>query len=805
MGKTKSGDSSAGGALQAKEAARLIQENADLRERLAKFTEASLAITQSLQLETVLNNFLRSACTLTGARIGAIVTFDDTGGTQQVIPFGISSARMQGWGSISGMREFISHLNGLEFPLRVADFPGYARSFGFPGEHISVSTFLSMPVLYQGTRMGGIHLANKEGGQAFTSTDEETLSTFASQAAAAIANARRYEEEQRTKADLEALINISPVGVLVFDAKTAALVSANQEVKRIAGTTQLEGRNMEQVLSEMTVRRADGREFNLEELPLSRVLQSRETIRSEEIVLTLPDGRSISTLVNATPILTDTGEVLSVVVTLQDITPLEDLERVRAQFLGVVSNELRTPLSTIKGSISSLLNPISPLEPTELQQLLRIIDQQTDLMRTQINGLIELTRIQAGTLAVQTASIDLPALVNDAASRHSIAHPNVSVQQEMPSDLPQVTADWERIGQVLQNLLAHMTRNSTGASTVRVSASRDDIFIAVSISSDGQGTLGTELSLLFRRFSPSSLDLNQLVFSGEGLNLAICKGIVEAHGGRIWAGAGPSGHGMTVTFTIPITDDPAGGTAFTPDLPRPHQAKAPNEKLRVLVAVDDPSALRSVRNTLSRVGYTPIAAFSLEDVDRLMEEQTPHVLMLDLSTAGPQEFDLMQRVSASSGVPVIVLSAQGTDDHIVRAFEMGAADYIVKPFSPSELVARIKASLRKRGAPYREIPTQRFKLEDLTIDYETRSVTIGDEQIRLTATEYKVLCGLAASAGRVLTQDELLYRVWGPGYSGESQLLRAHIKTLRQKLGDNARSPTYIFTEHGVGYRMPRV
>lgn len=797
-------DSSAGTATQAKEAARLIQENADLRERLAKFTEASLAIAQSLQLETVLNNFLRSACKLTGARIGAIVTFDDTGGTQQVISFGISSARMRGWNDIPEMREFISHLNRLESPLRVADLSRYAKSFGIPGEHVSVSTFLSMPVLYQGTRMGGIHLANKEGGQAFTFTDEETLSTFASQAAAAIANARRYEEEQRAKADLEALINISPVGVLVFDAKTAALVSVNQEVKRMAGNTQLEGRNLEQVLSELTVRRANGREFTLEALPLSRVLQSRETIRAEEIVLTLPGGRSISSLVNAAPIMSEAGDVLSVVVTLQDITPLEDLERLRAQFLGVVSNELRTPLSTIKGSISSLLNPIAPLESTELQQLLRIIDQQTDLMRSQVNGLIELTQIQAGSLAVQPKSTDLPTLVNDTVTRHSLAHPDVPVKQEIPSDLPQVMADQERIGQVLQNLLAHVAKSTQGASSVQVSASRDDIFISISISSDGEGMPGTELSLLFRRFSPGSLDLNQFVFSGEGLDLAICKGIVEAQGGRIWAGVGPGGRGMIVTFTIPVADDPAGGTAFTPDLPHPQQGKVAKEKLRALVFVDDPSVLRSVRNTLSRVGYTPIAAFSLEDVDRLMEEQAPHVLVLDLSTAGPQGLDLMQRVSASYGVPAIVLSAQGTDDHIVRAFEMGAADYIVKPFSPSELVARIKASLRKRGAPYREVPNQPFRLGDLTIDYGTRTVLIRDEQAHLTATEYDVLCSLSTSAGRVLTQDELLYRVWGPGYSGESQLLRAYIKTLRQKLGDDARSPVYIFTEHGVGYRMPR-
>ena len=155
-------------------------------------------------------------------------------------------------------------------------------------------------------------------------------------------------------------------------------------------------------------------------------------------------------------------------------------------------------------------------------------------------------------------------------------------------------------------------------------------------------------------------------------------------------------------------------------------------------------------------------------------------------------------------MPAIVLSGQGDDDSIVRAFEMGADDYIVKPFSPSELVARIKAAFRKRPDSFQARRREEYVIGDVVINYSERKVTVSGRKVHLTATEYQLLFELSNRAGRVLSQDELLRRIWGEEYTGDIQLLRAFVKTLRQKLGDNARRPTYIFTEHGIGYRMPK-
>ena len=782
----------------------LRRENKELRERLAKFTEASLYVTQSLDLKSVLENCLRAACVLTGAQHGAVVTFDEVGRVDQSFTVGISTEEHGLWRSMPKMREFFQHLNALVSPLRLDDFPGYATSLGFPGEILQTRTFLGMPLRYRGGHVGSIYLAAKAGGKAFTQTDEETLLTFALQTATAIASANRYEEEQRAKADLEALINISPVGVLVFDANSGALISINEEAKRIQAAANRGDEDLLDVLRQASVRRPGESEFSLDGQRLTELLKRGESIRAEEMILTFADGEKYSLIVNAAPILGDSGEVSSLVVTVQDTTHIEDQDRLRAEFLSTVRNELRAPLSTIKGSVATLLNPSTSLSPMEFEQFLSIIDQQADLMRSQINSLIELTRIESGMLAVQVTSMDLVTLAKDIIEWHRNGKSTATIEMSVPASLPCVMGDKEQLGQVLQNLLTLTERYTTDTTAIRISAARDDVFVAMTVSTNGFGVPASGLSYLFRRISPSARDFGGKALSGEGLDFAVCKGIVEAHGGRIWAGIGPSGRGMNFTFTVPVADE--APSTVPNDLARPEipAALPPNDRIRVLVAVDDPGALRNVRNSLAGAGYSPIPTFGLEDIDRLIQTEHPHALLLDLTTAGARGYALMRRVTADYGIPTIALSVQGSDEHIVRAFEMGAVDYIVKPFSPSELVARVKASVQKRALPHHSEFMESYQLDGLQVDFLARTVTVADNLLRLTPTEYKLLYELASSAGRVLTQNELLQRVWGPEYSGEPQLLRAYVKTLRKKLGDNARDPKYIFTEHGVGYRMPK-
>jgi two-component system KDP operon response regulator KdpE len=155
-------------------------------------------------------------------------------------------------------------------------------------------------------------------------------------------------------------------------------------------------------------------------------------------------------------------------------------------------------------------------------------------------------------------------------------------------------------------------------------------------------------------------------------------------------------------------------------------------------------------------------------------------------------------------VPVIFLTAQADSELATRALRSGADDYVTKLFAPSELMARIEASLRRRVLSDQTEVRAPYKLAALEVNFADRLVTMDGTPVALSATEYKLLLELATNAGRVLTHDQILRQVWGPEYSGESELVRSFIRNLRRKLGDDARNPRYILTEPQVGYRKAR-
>ena len=787
----------------------LIQENAALRDRLLRLSEASLRINESLDFDTVLQGVLDSARSLTGARYGVVTLLDDSGALQDFHFSGMSELEAELFQQLPEGMQLFEYLSSLPQPLRLPDLLEHIRSTDLldlqpPVAVGPVVPFLAAPVLHQGERVGNFFLAKIEPGAEFSQEDEETLTMFAAQAAMVVANARRHRDEQRARNDLQTLIDTSPVGVAVFDARTGAPLSFNREALRIAGELSTPDQSPAQLLEALTIRRGDGREVSLQELPLSRALSIGETIRAEEIVLQVPDGRKVAVLVNATPIRSEAGEVRSFVVTLQDLTPLEELERLRAEFLAMVSHELRTPLAAVKGSITTLLDVSAALSSAETVQFHQIIDAQTDRMRELISDLLDVARIEMGTLSISPEPTDLSVLVEDA--RRAFLSGGRSNRLQLYIDLapglPWVMADRLRIVQVLGNLLSNAARHSDESSAIRLTAVRDGFHVAVSVSDDGRGILPEHLPHLFRKFTSAPDDSRGDGAERTGLGLAICKGIIEAHGGRIWAESDGPGLGARFTFTVPVAEAAVTGAAspHTAAVGSPHPEE--QEKPRILAVDDDPQTLRHVRDALSRAGYVPVVTGDPQEALLMLREQQLHLVLLDLALPGTDGIELMGEIADIADVPVIFLSAYGREENVTQALDMGAVDYIVKPFSPMELAARIRAALRKREATP-EPPTT-YELGDLAIHFPNRMVTFAGRPTRLTSIEYRLLAELAANAGRVLTYDHLLLQVWGKPSDSDVRPMRTAISSIRRKLGDNSDHPTYIFTDPRVGYWMPR-
>ena len=352
------------------------------------------------------------------------------------------------------------------------------------------------------------------------------------------------------------------------------------------------------------------------------------------------------------------------------------------------------------------------------------------------------------------------------------------------------------------DIFAHTFKYSSDTSTVSIKAEHHDQVVAFSVAVDSDRAQASETPELMERILSTSGDGTTPSYVGDGLALIICRGVVEAHGGRFTARNSQSGQGMICTFTVPVAarsePDPVNYTYVHDRADRSPEDHAP----RILIVGDDRETQRTLMHTLLQGGYTVGETQDRQHITQIVTDTKPQLLILDLADAEPSEFNVIRSVASKHSIPTIVMIHQGDGDRAALATDMGADWCLVKPISPTEVLARIRTPAHKPGIGQLFDPSNGYAVGQLVIDYVSHRVIVAGGPVQLTATEYKLLYELSRKAGQVLTQDELLHRVWGPEYAGESQLLRAYIKSVRHKLGDNARSPSYIFTEHGVGYRM---
>ncbi len=770
------------------------------RDRLSRLSEATLQINESLDFDNVLQQVVDNARALTEARYGILITVEQLGELEVLFTSGIGAEGHDLLQRMPGRWDLFTHFRQMTGSLRLADYPSYAVEMDLPAfDLLPVGAFLSAPVRHGRENIGYVHLARDRGEGEFTAEDEETLAMFASHAAMVIANARQYRAERRARADLEALADISPVGVLVIDPTTGLLRTANGEARRIGGAPSLSTAGALHVLSNLSVRRPNGTEISLSALALALVMSGGQKLQAEEMTVVPVEGAPVAVLVNATPLYSEQGDAVSIVVTMQDMTLFQELERSRTDFLGMVSHELRTPLAAIRGSASTILDDAAPPNPAEMRQFFRIVLEQADRMRGLINDLLDVARIQAGALPVAPVPSDVADLVDQARNIFLGGGGRNNLVFDLPPGLPTVLADRLRIVQVLGNLLNNAAQNSPEGSRITVRSRSEQYQIVISVSDEGRGIPAELLPQLFHKYSRSERDEGGARTADTGLGLAICKGIVEAHGGRIWAESHGEGLGSRFTFTLPVGGEiaPAGeGTATA------HAASSPlaeAQPVGILAVDDDPHTLRYLRDALTTAGYRPIVTADPGEVHRLIADERPQLALLDLVLPGRDGIELMREIQGAFDVPVIFLSAYAREETIARALEMGAVDYVVKPFAATELTARIGSALRRQA---QSAPAEPYVVGDLVVDYARRSATLAGRRIELTPTEYRLLAELASNGGRSVSYAELLQRGWGSEPTADLRPLRTVIKNLRRKLGDVPGGLRYIFNQPRVGYRM---
>ncbi len=226
------------------------------------------------------------------------------------------------------------------------------------------------------------------------------------------------------------------------------------------------------------------------------------------------------------------------------------------------------------------------------------------------------------------------------------------------------------------------------------------------------------------------------------------------------------------------------------------------KKATVLVVDDEAHVLKLVKANLEPSGYKILTATDGEQAIETIEREMPDLVILDLMLPKMDGYEVCRRVREFSTVPVIMLTARSAQVDLIHGFEVGADDYLTKPFAVTELLMRVQAVLRRSKWPEEILTRQGFKAGPIEIDFAQHRVTTDGKEVKLTPTEYRLLAYLASNANRVITHRELLRAVWGPEYGEESEYLRVYMRYLRQKLEPDPSDPRYLLTQLGAGYML---
>ena len=430
-----------------------------------------------------------------------------------------------------------------------------------------------------------------------------------------------------------------------------------------------------------------------------------------------------------------------------------------------------------------------------------------------LKALDELRALRRARRPERLAPMDLADLLMGIMPRWKPRAPLHSFELALPGELPAVTADARLVERALDLTLAAAVAVAPLGGTVRVDVRPFAEDIVVAVHSRGPSLSDDELADLCEPFAALPRIGVHLPEGGTGLCLA--RAIVALHGGRLRIERLTDGPGTLFMSTWPFVPPPITSVADTSPVvsagERGGAEVAPGASIArpqpvVLLLDRDPRMARYLRANLEARQFRPALATSVDELYRLAELEEPDLALVDVSAAEVDACAVVRRLCDTYGAPVIALSRSYDAAECVRLLEAGARDYVAKPLSIEELLARVRVALRERDARARGEPREPiFRSGDLAIDFAQRHVTVAGRPIALSRTEYKLLRALAQHAGMVLSHETLLERVWGAGYSHEIAFIWVYIRRLRTKIERDPGNPRYIQTVSGVGYRLARL
>ena len=461
-------------------------------------------------------------------------------------------------------------------------------------------------------------------------------------------------------------------------------------------------------------------------------------------------------------------------------------DRLRSALLTSISHDLKTPLASVLGAASTMRDLESGLSDTQKRDLLATVIDESERLNRFIANLLDMTKLESGAIVPNTARHDIGEIVGSALRRASkiLVHHKVSL--ELAADLPMLELDAVLFEQVLFNLLDNAAKYAPADTTISIRSQRDRDQVILQIIDEGEGIPPAELDSVFDKFYRAQK--GDHVRPGTGLGLAISRGFVEAMHGRIFGG---QPHRPQRRRADHPPADPGG-------LQCAGYRRMTAAPIKVLVIDDEPPIRKLLRMGLSTQGYEILEASNGKLALELLA-QNPALIILDLGLPDIQGHELLRMIRGrNDSVPIVVLSSRGDEAGKVQALDLGADDYLTKPFGMDELLARMRAALRHQLQVHGERPV--FRTGDLTVDLVRRIVKVGDREVKLSPKEYELLRVLVQHAGKVLTHRFLLKELWDE--LTDAQYLRVYVRQLRQKIEADPERPQFVLTETGIGYRL---